>query len=952
VPISHSISAAVGETPPIDLASCESEPIHIPGFIQPHGVLLALNATTFIIEQVSENAERLIATAARDLIGKSPAVLLGEHQFEQLAISLSEPSFETGVSDITLGPSDEPMECVYSSYRGSLLVELQPANAAQTLDLLDVSLSLQAPLSRMERTSGVDELVWVVAKEIRTISGFDRVMVYRFDEDWHGQVIAESVSDRFPVAYLGMHFPASDIPVQARDLYLLNTLRLIPDTDYVPVPIVAYERQPSVLDLSRSDLRSVSPIHIQYLHNIGVRATLTISIIVRGKLWGLVACHHDSPRRLNHVLRSTCDFFAQMLALKLTARIEHESLSQRLNATERIARYVANLSSTQSLWEALRGNWAELLPIFAADALLVGDSGDTAVYGASVSPEDLRPAIARLRETAQDGIASTPSLYTVHDKAKSFAAEVSGALDVELGPNRYMVLLRREQSATVTWAGAPHQPAVADAGRKSLSPRSSFAAWEEVTHGESIRWSAGNLEAAAILREQFMNWQKAHAEVRLLAHYDALTALPNRRLIDALLKRALKDADAQKGLLGLLFIDVDRFKRFNDRLGHAAGDRVLRHVGMRITRAVREADIVGRIGGDEFVVIMPDLSDRATAEGIAQRLLHEISQPVPGVEGPDLRVTLSIGISVYPSDGTTSDELLSTADRAMYGVKESGRSAWRSYESARTGVPGDAAKREKRVAEALDRGEIVAHFQPIVDLSNGHVVAFEALARWNHPVTGLTGPAAFIDTAEGGGLIVRLGEVILDLSCQQVSRWRRTTAPKLRVAVNVSPRQLRDFGFVSAVHRILERYDLPADALEIEITEGMIVGDTSQSIGALRELADAGVRIAIDDFGTGYSSFSYLRLLPITSLKIDKSFVAELSAPKSLGSGATIIRGIISMARGLGLEVIAEGVETQPQLELLRAEGCHFAQGYYLGRPLTAAAYSTFAPAATSVSSS
>lgn len=930
---------------------CESEPIHIPGFIQPHGVLLALNATTFLIEQVSENLERLTATEARDLIGKSPAALLGEPQFEQLALSLSEPSFETAVSDITLGSTNEPMECVCSSYRGSLLIELQPANAAQSLDLLDVSLSLQAPLSRMERTSSVDELVWVVAKEIRKISGFDRVMVYRFDEDWHGQVIAESVSDRLPVAYLGMHFPASDIPVQARDLYLLNTLRLIPDTDYVPVAIVASERLPSVLDLSRSDLRSVSPIHIQYLHNIGVRATLTISIIIRGKLWGLVACHHDSPRRLNHALRSTCDFFAQMLALKLTARIEHEAISQRLNSTERIARYVADLSSTQSLSEALRGNWAGLLSIFAADALLVRDSGETAIYGASVSPEELRPAIARLGETAQGGIASTSALYTIHDEARSFAAEVSGALYVELASNRWMVFLRREQRATMTWAGAPHQPIVTGAGGKYLSPRSSFAAWEEVTRGESIRWSAGDLEAAAILRDQFMTWQKAHAEVHLLAHYDALTALPNRRLLDALLKRALKDAGAHDGLVGLLFIDVDRFKRFNDRLGHAAGDRVLRHVGARITRAVRDGDIVGRMGGDEFVVIMPDLPDRAAAEGIAQRLLDEISQPVPGIEGPDLRVTLSIGISVYPSDGTTSDELLSTADNAMYRVKENGRSAWQSYESARTGVPGDSAKRAKRVAEAIDRGEIVAYFQPIVDVSIGQVVAFEALARWNHPVTGLTGPAAFIDTAEETGLIVRLGEVILDLSCQQVSRWRRTTAPKLRVAVNVSSRQLRDFGFVSVVHTTLERYDLPPDALEIEITEGMMVGDTSQSIDALRELADAGVRIAIDDFGTGYSSFSYLRLLPITSLKIDKSFVAELSAPKTLGSGATIIRGIISMARGLGLEVIAEGVETQPQLELLRAEGCHFAQGYFLGRPLSAAAYSTFLPVAAPVSS-
>ena len=933
----------------VDVASCESEPIHVPGFIQPHGVLLALNVTTFIIEQVSENSARLLARTPQELIGNSPALFLGDRQFEQLALSLSGTSFEPGVSNVLVGPGDEPMECVYSRYRDSLLIEFQPTDTAQANDLLDVSLRLQAPMSRMERTSSIEDLAFIAAQEIRAISGFDRVMVYRFDHDWHGQVIAENVSDRVPVAYLGMHFPAGDIPAQARELYLLNTLRLIPDTDYVPVAIVANGVRPT-LDLSRSDLRSVSPIHIEYLHNIGVRATLTISIIVHGTLWGMVACHHVSPRRLNHVVRSTCNFFAQILGLKLTARVDQTALSRRLNATEQIAKFVADLNSTQSLWEALRSSWASLLPIFGSDALLVRDSEGTATYGTSVSAEDLQSAIARLQNMESDGIASTSSLLTLDDRSRNFTAEVSGALYVGLSTttDRCIAFLRREQSASMTWAGAPNQPAIAEAGKPFLSPRSSFAAWEEITHGESVRWSASDLDAAAILRDQLKNWQKAHEQVHLLAHYDALTELPNRRLLDELLKRSLRVADAEKSLVGMLFIDVDRFKRFNDRLGHAAGDRVLRHVGVRITRAVREGDIVGRIGGDEFVVIMPTLPDRAAAEGIAQRLLEEVSQPVPGMEGPDLRVTLSIGISVYPDDGSTSDELFNTADSAMYRVKASGRSAWQSYESALSSAPADSTKRAKRVGEALDRGEIIAHFQPVVDLGDGRLVAFEALARWNHPVTGLTGPAAFIDVAEETDLIVRLGEVILDQSCHQVSRWRRTIAPNLRIAVNVSPRQLRDFGFVKTVRMILDRYDLPAEALEIEITEGMMVGDTSQGIGALRELAEAGVRLAIDDFGTGYSSFSYLRLLPVTSLKIDQSFVAELNVPKTLESGTTIIRGIISMARGLGLEVIAEGIESQAQLELLRAEGCHFGQGYYFGRPLAAAAYST-SPQAASV---
>jgi light-regulated signal transduction histidine kinase (bacteriophytochrome) len=584
----------------VDLSTCAREPIHIPGLIQPHGVLLALDPTSFAIEQVSQNVESLLGTLPQDLIGTSPAGLLGYGQFQLLRDRIVAPASEPVIFNVAAGPQHEPMECTASRHEGSVIVELQPLTGAHSLDDLDISLSLQAPLARMERSSDVADLACVVAQEIRTISGFDRVMVYRFDEDWHGEVLAENVSDRYPVAYLGLHFPASDIPAQARELYLLNTLRLIPDTGYVPVPLVPPEnpRLHAPLDLSRSDLRSVSPIHLEYLRNIDVRATLTISIIVRGKLWGLVACHHHTPRRLTHAVRSTCNFFAQMLALKLTARIEQTNLSQQLDASEKIVKFVAELESTQSLWEALRRNWPELLRIFSADALLVRGPEGVVVYGTPLSGEDLLPSLARLEEAAEDGIASSSALSTLDDRARSFASEVSGALYVGLSrkDDSCLAILRREESASVKWAGDPNKPAIAGASKGRLSPRASFAVWEEIKHRESRRWSAADRAKATILHDQVIAWQQARDEVRLLTHYDPLTELPNRRLLDELLKRSLSEADEQSKLVGVLFIDIDRFKRFNDRLGHATGDRVLRWVAGRISRAVRDCDIVSRLG--------------------------------------------------------------------------------------------------------------------------------------------------------------------------------------------------------------------------------------------------------------------------------------------------------------------------------------------------------------------
>jgi len=797
----------------------------------------------------------------------------------------------------------------------------------------------------MERAATIDDLTAVAAKEIRAISGFDRVMVYRFDEDWHGIVLAEDVSDRYPIAYAGMHFPASDIPVQARELYVLNTLRLIPDTIYTPVPIVNATGVKAPLDLSRSELRSVSPIHLEYLQNIGVRATLTISILVRGKLWGLVACHHATPRPINHAVRSTCNFFAHMLALKLKARIDRTMLTEQLASGEALAKFVATLESTRSLHDALADKWRDLAPIFGADGLLFDGPEGTAVYGTAAAPHELRTALEALRATADDGIAGSSSLTSIDPAAEAFAADVSGVLYVSLSPNhdRCLLFLRPEQRATVTWAGDPNKAIVAEPGRTRLSPRGSFAAWEQITHGDSTRWTERDLRAARALREQLIDWQQAREQICLLAHYDDLTKLPDRRLLVELLRRALSEAEAMSTIVGLLFIDVDRFKRFNARLGNAAGDSVLRHVAVRISQAVRDCDIVSRLGGDRFAVIMPALPDRAAAAGIAERLHDEISRPMPDVHGHDLRVTLSIGISVYPDDARTSEALLNRADAAMSEAKANGRSARHEYDAVRVDARDAGDERAACIARALDRGEIVAHFQPIVDLDTGRVCAVEALARWNHPVDGLLGPGAFIDIAEQSDLIVRLGETMLDLACGQVARWRATTAPDLRVAVNVSPRQLRDFGFARTVQRLLAGHRLSPSALEIEITEGMMIDESSQSINTLRELADSGVRIAIDDFGSGYSSFSYLRKLTVRTLKIDQSFIAELDDPTTRANGSAIIQAIVAVAKSLQLEVIAEGVESQAQLDALRVLGCDLVQGYFLGRPQAASAYAEFA---------
>jgi diguanylate cyclase (GGDEF)-like protein len=916
------------------LETCADEPIRIPGAVQPHGVLMSLDPETLRVEQVSANSGAVLGVAPEEIIGASPAALIGHAEFASLMSALNADGSSTAFVS-SAGPRSEAWECIASRYGDTTIVEVQPLAGAHALGELEVSLSIAAPLARMERARSVLDLLRSVAKDIRAISGFDRVLIYRFDRDFHGEVLAEDVADGLSTAYLGLHFPADDIPPQARELYLLNRLRLIPDVAYEPVPIVPElsPRSQAPLDLSKADLRSVSPMHLQYLQNMGVRAALTISIVVHGKLWGLVACHHRTPRRITHVVRSTCHFFAHMLALALTVRIDQANLAIRLNANQRIAAFVASLEMTQTLWEGLRRNHAALQRIFDADASFVRGPDASETFGAEFAPREVAHAVSLLHETQRSGVADSVALWKLAGETHARAGAPCGGLYIGLSDDddRCVVLFRNERETRIVWGGEPTKPA---GGTGLLTPRASFAAWEEIKRGESAPWSESDLQKAAILREELIAWQTARDHVRMLAQYDPLTHLPNRRLLDEILQRALLEAEARGAMVALLFVDVDRFKRFNDRLGHAAGDTVLCTIAQRLAADVGDGDVVGRFGGDEFIVIMTNVPSRAVAERAAERLARSVAEPLD-FRGDDLEPHVSIGISCYPDDGLTSDVLLERADAAMYLVK--GRLA----NAGRVGSNVASGTESNDIVEAIARGEVLAHYQPVFDIASGTVVAVEALVRWYHGTRGLVKPATFIEAAERSDAIGAVGAHMLQLACRHVAGWRFDGEPDLRVAVNVSPLQLRDFRFVEIVRDALRAFDLPGDALELEVTEGVML-ENSTSIDALRELADFGVRIVIDDFGTGYSSLNYLRRLPVSGLKIDRSFVAELDAVETRETGRAIIRAIVALGHNLGLSVAAEGVETKSELEVLRADGCDLAQGFYLGFPVVAESYASF----------
>jgi diguanylate cyclase (GGDEF)-like protein/PAS domain S-box-containing protein len=447
--------------------------------------------------------------------------------------------------------------------------------------------------------------------------------------------------------------------------------------------------------------------------------------------------------------------------------------------------------------------------------------------------------------------------------------------------------------------------------------------WEWTTSDESILLAVAASLGAALKR------QRTEAQMCYQVYHDALTGLPNRAFFDQQLPQAIARTAASDRLLAVIFLDLDNFKTINDTLSHAVGDLLLQQVPQRIGAALRAEDIVARWGGDEFTLILPNLANARDAAKIAQRIAEQLTPPFL-LHNHELHITASIGIALYPQDGHDMTTLLQNADAAMYQAKQRGRNNYQFYTQNLSTEAAQRLKLESYLHQALGREEFILHYQPQVNAATGAVVQMEALLRWQHPALGLGAPGQFIPLAEDNGLIVPIGEWVLRQACAQVVAWHRAGLPLVKLAVNLSARQLQHPRLVEVVATVLAETRLPAAQLELEITETAAMADLATSLDRLRELRQLGVSISMDDFGTGYSCLSYLKQFPLDGLKIDRAFVLDL--PHSPADQA-MVSAILAMAQGLSLRVVAEGVETLEQRRWLRRLGCSEMQGYLFGRP-------------------
>ncbi len=432
--------------------------------------------------------------------------------------------------------------------------------------------------------------------------------------------------------------------------------------------------------------------------------------------------------------------------------------------------------------------------------------------------------------------------------------------------------------------------------------------------------------------------KRAEQRIEFLAHHDALTGLPNRILLRDRFSQAVSMAERSRSRVAMLFLDLDNFKRVNDTLGHAAGDKLLLEVTTRLSHCTRESDTTSRQGGDEFIVLLNNMPDLETVERISGEMLAHLAEPQE-IDGHVLNVTCSIGIAIYPEDGSDFDSLLQKADSAMYSAKDAGRNAWRFFDDQMNRQAHEHLLLQNRLHQALLRSEFHLHYQPQLEIGSGRVIGVEALLRWHNPELGNVVPGRFIPVAEDCGLIVPIGAWVLEEACRQAQAWRQAGWPALSMSVNLSALQFRRPGLVDTVAGVLRKSGLPPHLLELELTESILLQDVENNLDTVRQLKALGVRLTIDDFGTGYSSLSYLKRFAVDRLKIDRSFVRDVHSDPD---DASIVRAVIQLARSLRLGIIAEGVETREQLAFLREEGCQEVQGHLFSRPLPPAALEVF----------
>jgi len=939
-------------TASFDLSRCEQEAIAFCGAVQPFGCLLVLDAQTLKVLACSGNTAHFLGRDPEGLLGMTVAALLPADDgglLDSLQAAEVDRHFCPTHFQMPAPAGDLSLHIRSHAWRGRLLLEIEfdaPPTSPMAMDQRLARFDFAALQARMMQLGTTASVCHEAVDALRHLSGFERVLAYRLEPDANGLVVAESLLQGAWPSVLGLRYPASEIPRQARALYTEAPIRYAPCRDYADVPLLAHGLAPGAIDIGIAQVRAQSPIHRAYLEHFNVNGSMSLSSVHQGRLWGLLIFHHRAPHPVTPAMRRRLIEFAGFLSARLTLLEEQSKQRARDAGVGAVNRIVGDIDikkpfplGFQDRAELLRELVdADGVQIFHREEPLFGDGG------LRLSSAEIQALLSFLR-TRDGPVWSTDCLSGEFEPAAAYPRRLAGVMAVFVNTDRERIVLfgRRRSEYRVRWGSDPAPLPFSRVQR--VHPfgwaNRSFQVWNEERTHYAKPWSAVELAIGDALRDliqQVIVASAAHFEALTLR--DALTGLCNREQFRRVLAETVQACRADSGVFGVGVLDIDHFKIINDTHGHDMGDLLLQVVAQRIAAALPTEGTAARLGGDEFALLLPPGHEDAL-DAMPERVIAALREPIL-IGEEQFVVTASMGISLGHG-GSECSALLKQADLSLYQAKAAGRDRVWGFDS---GMHQRALERMRITREVLggDPGKSVELWlQPQVPIAAPPGRRrYEVLTRWRAADGTLLMPSGYIASAEHNGIIRAVTAVVIRQSIALLQQQLRAdeTGGGIVLAVNVSAADLDEARFARRLLDDLDRAGVPPDRLEVEITESRLLQMTPALKTSLDQLARGGVSLALDDFGSGFSSLTHLRELPISTLKIDRSFITGVTGERD----RRLVAGIIGMAHSLGKQVVAEGIEQPEQLEVLRVLGCDWGQGFLWARPVLPEQALAFSP--------
>ncbi len=910
-------------------AVCEAEPITTPGSIQSFGAFIAFDIATGRAIFASRDAGRWLGHPGKTLVGLALGQIFPEEAIARIHRLLAAERYAPTNFTSLVAIDGRLCDAVVHQNGDLAIIECMvpgdPSNAVRSVS------AAQAALARLRQSDSLDDLLASAVHEIRALTGYARTMVYRFDDDGHGCVVAESRREECE-PYLGLHYPANDIPSQARRMYHLQRVRIIPDVDVAIEPVLgAPDRDPADCDMTYAVLRAVSPYHLEYLRNMGVRGTLAISLIVEGGLWGMIVCHHDAPRMIDTTLRGLCDMLGQSLSEMIATRQEADlrrALSRRADALRQVEQA---LDEADFIVDALAVIEKPLLHLMQASGAFVSIGGRQLCLGVTPKASECaamhRALLRRLSEAGQ-AHGGWHALGELDPDFSRHRLSVSGAyaLVVPNTPRDGIVLFRPERTLEVAWGGDPNNPFHIDEDTGKLGPRRSFACWVEVVRGTSARWDEVDGRMAEALRRSLTGALLRIAEERVgyLAQHESDTGLLKRQALEARFRRIISSSPEMKVAVFLISAaHRDAIAALHGPAGAAQLDTVFRE---RVEAVIGRRDHLGRFDDDTLMLVARRGGCDELRE-LGQSLVERVRGPLQ-IDGRDHLLHIRVGCAAHPEH--PPGDTLAAATRALAQARSDARARFVMQEALASPAGPSHAELVLEIGSAIARGELRAVFQPITDISTNRTVGLEALCRFRSERFGEVSPALFIPAAIEAGQIFQLTTMMLNEALTQAGPYIRSGALDF-VSVNLDAGVLARRSISAVVRSALDSYAVPYRSLVLEVTETSLCSPAA--LESLHRLRADGVRIALDDFGAGYSSLGELARLPVDIVKLDRKLIEDVDIDRKR---AAIFAGVRNLVATLEIACIAEGVETAEQLRVLAEHDLYAVQGFLLARPMEA----------------